>query len=109
MEKEKNNQQNTNHGVAPANIVDMDEEQHGEEVSDAEKLSNGSMTVTEVGKAEPEYIAGVKLLLVLASVTLVAFLMMLDMTIIATVRFHLAYLKIWKSLIIVIGYPSNYE
>lgn len=49
-------------------------------------LDDGTATATaKAAEPEYEYITGVKLLLVMASVTLVAFLMMLDMSIIVTV------------------------
>jgi len=55
------------------------------ELSIQEKPSDGSSTKVDV--PEHEYITGIKLWLVLASVSLAAFLMTLDMSIIATVRF----------------------
>jgi hypothetical protein len=41
---------------------------------------------TTIDKSEPEYLTGVKLMLVLASATLATFLVLLDMVILATVR-----------------------
>jgi hypothetical protein len=51
----------------------------------AEKKADSNPTVTADEVPEHEYITGVKLWLVLAAVTLVVFLMMLDMSIIVTV------------------------
>jgi hypothetical protein len=51
----------------------------------AEKKSDSNPTVTADEVPEHEYITGAKLWLVLAAVTLVVFLMMLDMSIIVTV------------------------
>jgi uncharacterized membrane protein YqjE len=52
----------------------------------AEEVNNKTVELAKV-ETEPEYIRGVKLALVITAVTLVAFLMMLDMSIIVTVRY----------------------
>jgi hypothetical protein len=58
---------------------------------------------------EHEYITGVKLLLILTSVTLVAFLMMLDMSIIATVGFIPIQLSIYEYFTNAAGYTSDHQ
>ncbi len=66
--------------------------------SEGEKGLESSSTIEKNGStqegtlpftAEYEYVKGIKLILVLASATLATFLMMLDMTIIATVRSYI--------------------
>lgn len=71
---------------------DEDEQQHGDQIacSDTiidtrEKALNGSVTHTKAEELEYEYITGIKLWLVVASITVVCFLMMLDMSIVVTV------------------------
>jgi hypothetical protein len=59
-----------------------------EQKVDTEKSPSDSRTATESEK-EHEYITGWKLVLVLAAVTLVVFLMLLDMSIIVTVSIML--------------------
>jgi hypothetical protein len=57
---------------------------NSEKKSDAPTSTHGSKTDV-VAEEEQEYITGIKLYLVVSAVTLVAFLMLLDMSIIATV------------------------
>jgi hypothetical protein len=66
--------------------------------SEGEKRLESSSTTERNGStqegtllftAEREYVKGIKLILVLASATLATFLMMLDMTLIATVRSYI--------------------
>lgn len=57
-------------------------------LSDPEKVSDGSTKAAEPAEAidaEFQYVTGVKLWLATAAITLVCFLMMLDMSIIVTV------------------------
>jgi hypothetical protein len=67
--------------------ADSEKDVNTAESSDVYKPSDGSTKVEEAPETEYEYITGVKLWLVIASITLVCFLMMLDMSIIVTVRF----------------------
>jgi len=53
---------------------------------DPEQDTNKDSEPETAAREEQDYITGFKLVLVLVSVTLVAFLMMLDMSIIATVK-----------------------
>lgn len=83
--------------------VDRDQEVMSDNKKDvttdanAEKSSNegldSSITPLEAEPPQQEYVTGARLFLVVASVTLVAFLMMLDMSILATVCFDIEMLK----------------
>jgi hypothetical protein len=53
-----------------------------------EQDTNKDSELETAAREEQDYITGFKLVLVLVSITLVAFLMMLDMSIIATVKHH---------------------
>jgi hypothetical protein len=80
MEKDKDEK----HSSGPVVSLDRDVEK----TTNPEKQADGSATAAEVVEPEHEFITGIKLSLVLASVVLVAFLMMLDMSIIVTVCFR---------------------
>jgi hypothetical protein len=70
-----------------ATIGSTNDQSNVEERSNAEKPpSAGSATPVAVVEPEHEYIKGIKLWLVLISLTMVAFLVMMDMAIIGTVR-----------------------
>jgi hypothetical protein len=82
MENNQENKQHTEHIIEP--------ETKGPEVNIAsatEKHSDADQKV-DGGEEAYEYVTGIKLWLVVASVTLIAFLMMLDMSIIVTVSFY---------------------
>jgi hypothetical protein len=82
-----------NQDVMSGSTTDGDNDGIVEELSNQEKPSDGSTATVEAVIPEHEYITGVKLLLVITSVTLVAFLMMLDMSIIVTVGFDFTGLE----------------
>ena len=63
-------------------------DENAKEASSQEKHTVDNATTVDLGPGQHEYITGAKLFLVIASVTLIAFLMMLDMTVIVTVRYH---------------------
>ncbi len=84
---EKDETQRFEQDEVPECVTGMDKELNMEELSNEEKPSEASTTTATVAEPEYEYITGIKLFLVIASVTLVAFIMMLDMSIIVTVRF----------------------
>jgi hypothetical protein len=80
-------------------------------LSDPEKVSDGSTKAAapaEATDAEFQYVTGVKLWLATAAVTLVFFLMMLDVSIIVTVSYD-NLLTAAGSLINVEGYSSYYH
>jgi hypothetical protein len=83
MEKDKRKEENGDYDPAPGSTINV--VLNEEKEINATKPSEASATAVEDGKTEHEYITGVKLFLVMASVTLVMFLMMLDMSIIVTV------------------------
>lgn len=62
-----------------------------------EALPSGNGTAKEGGKAVNEYVTGLKLWLVIASVTLVLFLTLLDTTIIVTVWFNISVEHLYMS------------
>jgi hypothetical protein len=77
MEKEQDEKQSVELAVTPKRSL--------EEKPNPAKSGPDSSAIHEDGKPEYEYITGAKLWLVLASVTLIVFLAMLDMSIIVTV------------------------
>jgi hypothetical protein len=80
-------------------------------ISDPEKVSDDSTKPAEPAEAtdaEFQYVTGVKLWLATAAVTLVCFLMMLDISIIVTVRYDYL-LNALSSLIYVEGYSSYHH
>jgi hypothetical protein len=90
METDRENKRN-----AVDNIEKNSQEPGLEILPDAEKALAVSQTVVEDEKSF-EYVTGIKLWVVVASVTLVAFLMMLDTSIIVTVSFDEVYLTSLK-------------
>lgn len=64
---------------------------------EATKKEEGVNSAADDDEPEPEYLAGVKLALVMAGVTIVMILAMLDVTILSTVR-QLSYLKVNQSV-----------
>jgi hypothetical protein len=68
--------------------------------------SEERVKAAEVISKEHEYVTGFKLSIIIASVTLVAFLIMLDTSIIATVSLH--SIKRSKSTQMSLGDPSHY-
>ena len=78
MEKDQDEKQSVDQVTVP--------ERNEEETPNPEKPEDSSSAISEAGESEHEYISGIKLWVVLASVTFIAFLMMLDMAIIVTVR-----------------------
>jgi hypothetical protein len=77
MEKDRDEKHSLDHAGTPTRSL--------EELPKAEETVPSSATTQEDAQPEYEYITGTKLWLVLASVTLVVFLAMLDMSIIVTV------------------------
>jgi len=77
-------------GVISKAATDSEKDVHMSISSDLQNPPDVSTDVTEAAapaEAEFEYVTGVKLWLATAAVTLVCFLMMLDMSIIVTVSF----------------------
>ena len=76
-----------------------------------EELSSESVENSEPGHEEYKYVTGFKLAIVIVSVTLVFFLVMLDLSIIATVS-QLLGCKLTQHPVLLItgpGYPSHYK
>lgn len=112
MEKEEQQCVDRDQEAISGNTTDVAIDANMEKFSDQERHSDDSVTTPLEAAAElpeHEYATGVKLVLIIASVTLVSFLMMLDMSIIATVGFHIVRLKVGKLLIKVKGYSSNHQ
>lgn len=84
---EKDERQPVDHGVISESTTDVNKEPNMSEFSNPEKPLDGSTEPVEAAETEYEYITGVKLWLVIASITLICFLMMLDMSIVVTVSF----------------------
>lgn len=91
---------------------------HGHHASDSSDSNSDEVQLAErgiaikpenVGKpqADEEYVSGFKLALVLGCITLVYFLMMLDVTILATVRLRHSSLSIPKTSLILILSTGN--
>jgi len=81
---------------------------------DPEKDTINDPELKTAAREEQDYITGFKLILVLVSVTLVAFLMMLDMSIIATVKHPQGILYSRNKLcswltMLSIGHPPYHE
>lgn len=104
---DQDERQPVDHGVTSGKS-DVDSEPNAPELSDLEKPSDGSTKVEEAAKPEYEYITGVKLFLTIASITLVCFLMLLDMSIIVTVSFGNS-LHVLESLLNKTGHPTNHQ
>jgi len=109
MEKEEQQLVDHDQEAISGNTADVATDANMAKSSDHEKPSDGSVTTIETELPEHEYATGVKLLLIITSVTLVAFLMMLDMSILATVGLNIVRLKFWKLLTRVKGHPSNHQ
>jgi hypothetical protein len=73
------------HNAVPDKSANQDDNKNPVQEPSAEKTLNSSTPTTEAEQAEYGYIKGFKLFLVITAVTLVVFLMMLDMSIIVTV------------------------
>lgn len=71
--------------VISDSATDVDNEGHIDDNSTHEKVPDDIAKTAEAVEPEHEYISGVQLLLVMSSVTLVVFLMLLDISIIVTV------------------------
>lgn len=65
--------------------TDVDNEGHLDDNSTHEKVPDDTVKTTEAAEPEHVYISGLQLWLVISSVTLVVFLMLLDISIIVTV------------------------
>jgi hypothetical protein len=79
------------HGITSKSTTDSEKDVDISDSSDPEKPPESNSKVAEAAEpieTEYEYVTGVKLWLATAAVTLVCFLMMLDMSIIVTVRLH---------------------
>lgn len=87
--------------------VDLDKELHTSDFPDPEKPLDRSTEIAEAAETEYEYVSGVKLWLAVAAVTLVCFLMMLDMSIIVTVSYQSSIAAL-DSLTCIKGNPSNH-
>lgn len=87
MEKDNPGQQMEviEYNAVPDQSVNQDDNKNPTREPNAEKALNTSTPTTEAEQAEYGYIKGFKLFLVITAVTLVVFLMMLDMSIIVTV------------------------
>jgi hypothetical protein len=109
MEKEEQQCVDHDQETISGNTTDVVTDANMEKSSAQERQSDDSVTTLEAELPEHEYATGVKLVLIIASVTLVSFLMMLDMSIIATVGFHIVRLKVGKLLIKVKGYSSDHQ
>lgn len=96
------------HAVHSSGAAESDKDHDISESSDPENPSDGSTEVVEAPETEYEYITGIQLWLVVASITLVCFLMLLDMSIIVTVSFD-ASISASNLLINMTGYPSNHQ
>jgi hypothetical protein len=81
---DKDGKEPVDHATAPS-PANLDKEVNTSDFSDRETTSDRGTKVPEAVKTEHEYITGVKLWLAMASITLVCFLMLLDMSIIVTV------------------------
>lgn len=73
------------HNAVPDESAYQDDNKNPGREPNAEKTLNTSTPTSEAEQAEYGYIKGFKLFLVITAVTLVVFLMMLDMSIIVTV------------------------
>jgi hypothetical protein len=100
-----------NHGIVSMSTANSAKDVDASDSSDPEKPSDDSTKVAESAETtDPkfEYVTGVKLWLATAAVTLVCFLMMLDMSIIVTVSIHNP-LCVFNLLIDMTGYPSYHH
>lgn len=84
----------------------------------SQPLSHPSEDATEISGDQPEYITGLKLLTVIVSVTLVVFLLLLDVSILNTVSalqrstllpFHLHSLILRRAMSPTSGHPEHYQ
>jgi hypothetical protein len=71
--------------AVPDKSANQDDSKNPAREPNAENTLNTSTPITEAEQAEYGYVKGFKLFLVITAVTLVVFLMMLDMSIIVTV------------------------
>lgn len=79
-------QHNTSDSVPVADHQsNLDGEKAQEQTSNADQLSSENVEIQEIGRQEYNYITGFKLAIVIFSLTMVFFLVMLDMSIITTV------------------------
>jgi hypothetical protein len=85
MEEDKHDEKEGDFGPDPNSPIDKVLSEVKE--INTTKPSEASAIAVDDGKSEYEYITGVKLFLVMASLTLVLFLMMLDMSIVVTVSY----------------------
>lgn len=95
--------------VISDSATDVDNEGHIDDNSTHEKVSDDIAKTAEAAEPEHEYISGVQLWLVMSSVTLVVFLMLLDISIIVTVSVTIPNYKLEKLLTTATGYTSNYQ
>jgi len=99
------------HGTTSKSTTDSEKDVNISDWSDAEQLPDSNTKAAEAAEpteTEYEYVTGVKLWLATAAVTLVCFLLMLDMSIIVTVSLHNDFHALGL-LIKMTGYPSNYN
>lgn len=99
------------HGISSKSTTDSEKDVDISDSSDTERLPDSNIKVAEAAEpteTEYEYVTGVKLWLATAAVTLVCFLMMLDMSIIVTVSLH-NHCYALDLLIKMTGYPSNHN
>jgi hypothetical protein len=97
----------TDHGVLSGATTDVEQAPNTSLPSRLEKTADEGTQPAKAVEEEYEYITGVKLYVLMASISLVYFLMMLDMSIIATVSFR-GSRKIPLVLIYLTGCTSNH-
>jgi hypothetical protein len=112
MEKQNHEQQVVEHDPAPPDTTDTDlddiKESNGES-NTGKELDSSALTIDNLALPEYEYITGLKMFLVMAAVTLVIFLMMLDMSIVVTVSsYYYLELSVIEILMKWQGYSSNH-
>lgn len=96
------------HSIADA--PDLKRENPTDQISNLDKHSIEDVKTGEANEEEWQYVTGFKLGVVIVSVTLVAFVMMLDMSIVSTV-ISSKYCNQLKSLLLtmILGHSSNHK
>lgn len=95
--------------VISDSATDVDNEGNVDDNPTQEKLPDDIAKTAEAAEPEHEYISGAQLWLVISSVTLVVFLMLLDVSIIVTVSLGVLNYKLEKLLTTATGYSPNYQ
>jgi hypothetical protein len=110
MEKSTLDEKPADKDVLSESATDVDNERHTDSSSTREQNPNDIATKPETAEtSEKQYVTGVKLWSVLASVTLVAFLMLLDIAIIVTVSLGTTNLETREAILTATtGYSPNY-